>query len=126
MITAMKQNGNMSTPVRNSTVVIGAATTPPSGCTTNATSLCPIKATFTGSASIQDITNPNAPTSIEGGATVQLDMIDYGEPGSNGPAGPDQLAITVWNKTGNLWYSSRWDGTKSVMQPLDGGNLVVH
>src|SRR3546814_7084049 len=29
MITAMKQNGRMSTPVRKSTVVIGAATTPP-------------------------------------------------------------------------------------------------
>ena len=30
MITAMKQNGRMSTPVRNSTVVIGAAMAPPS------------------------------------------------------------------------------------------------
>src|SRR6516164_1231993 len=30
MITAMKQNGRMSTPPRKSTVVIGAATTPPS------------------------------------------------------------------------------------------------
>src|SRR5690606_5696452 len=29
MITAMKQNGRMSTPVRNSTVVIGAAMAPP-------------------------------------------------------------------------------------------------
>ena len=29
MITAMKQNGKMSTPPRKSTVVIGAATTPP-------------------------------------------------------------------------------------------------
>jgi hypothetical protein len=72
------------------------------------------------------VTNPNAPISVEGGATVQLDMIDYGEPGSNGPAGPDQLAITVWNKTNNLWYSSRWNGTNSVLQLRDGGNLVVH
>jgi hypothetical protein len=100
--------------------------TPPAGCTTNATPTCPIKATFTGSASIQDVTNPNSPISIEGGATIQLDMIDYGEPGSNGPAGPDKMAITVWNKTNNLWYSSRWNSTASVLQLQDGGNLVVH
>jgi hypothetical protein len=99
---------------------------PAGPCTYNATSMCPIKATFTGSASIQDVTNPLAVISVEGNATAQLDMIDYGEPGSNGPAGPDQMAITVWNKSNNLWYSSKWSGTTSVLQLLDGGNLVAH
>jgi hypothetical protein len=100
--------------------------TPTAPCTYNASSACPIQATFTGSATIQDVTNPAAPISIEGGATVQLDMVDWGEPGSNGPAGPDQMGLTVWTKTNALWYSSRWTGTKTVMQLLDGGNLVVH
>jgi hypothetical protein len=102
-------------------------TIPPSGCTYNATATCPIKATFTGSASIQDVTNPLAPLSVDGGATVQLDMFDYGEPGSTGP-GPDQISITVWNKSNALWYSSRWNSTAKVpiLQLLDGGNLVAH
>jgi hypothetical protein len=106
--------------------VTNCTATPTAPCTYNASSTCPIQATFTGSASIQDVTNPSAPISIEGGATVQLDMVDWGEPGSNGPAGPDQMGITVWTKTNVLWYSSRWNGTKTVMQLLDGGNLVVH
>ena len=63
--------------------------------------------------------------SLDGNATLQLDMIDYGEPGSTGP-GPDQFAITVWNKSGNLWFSTRWNGTVSVLQLLDGGNVVAH
>jgi hypothetical protein len=55
-----------------------------------------------------------------------MDMVDWGEPGSNGLAGPDQMGITVWTKTNTLWYSSRWNGSKTLMQLLNGGNLVVH
>ena len=99
---------------------------PTAPCTTNASSTCPIQAVFSGQASISDVTNPTTPISIEGGATVQMDMVDWGEPGSNGPAGPDQMGITVWTKTNALWYSSRWNGTKTLMQLLNGGNLVVH
>jgi hypothetical protein len=36
------------------------------------------------------------------------------------------MGITVWTKTSALWYSSRWNATKTLMQLLDGGNLVVH
>jgi hypothetical protein len=106
--------------------ITGCTATPTAPCTTNASSTCPIQATFTGSATISDVTNPAVPISIEGGATVQMDMVDWGEPGSNGPAGPDQMGITVWTKTNALWYSSRWNATKTLMQLLDGGNLVVH
>ncbi|TMG00287.1 MAG: tandem-95 repeat protein, partial [Chloroflexi bacterium] len=104
----------------------GCTATPQNGCTYNASSICWIKATFKGGANIQDVTNPANPISLDGGATLQMDMTDYGEPGSNGPAGPDSMAITVINKAGNLWYSSNWNGTKTVEQLLDGGNLVVH
>jgi hypothetical protein len=98
---------------------------PAGGCTYNATAACPIKATFTASASIQDVTDPLNVISIEGSATVQLDIFDFGEPGSTGP-GPDTMAITVWNKSNNLWYSSKWSGSVSLNQKLDGGNVVVH
>jgi hypothetical protein len=108
--------------------ITGCTAAPVSPCTFNASSTCPIQATFTGSASIQDVTNPTAAVSITGGALAQMDMVDWGEPGSNGPAGPDQMGISVWTGKNNttLWYSSRWNGAKTLMQLLNGGNLVAH
>jgi hypothetical protein len=55
-----------------------------------------------------------------------MTMTDYGEPGSNGPAGPDSLAVTLTGKDGSLLYASNWQGGKAFEQLLDGGNLVVH
>jgi MBG domain/MBG domain (YGX type) len=76
--------------------------------------------TFNGKASIQDITIPAAPISVDGNASLQVTMTDNGEPGSN-----DTIGITVWNKNGGLWFSSNWSGTKTLEQLLGGGNLVV-
>ncbi|MER2998982.1 MBG domain-containing protein [Pontibacter populi] len=78
------------------------------------------KAIFNGQASIQDITNPDLPVSVEGGAMLQVTMTDMGEPGKN-----DQIAITVWKKDGGLWFASDWDGTQTVEKVLAGGNVVV-
>jgi hypothetical protein len=78
-------------------------------------------AVFNGKASIQDITNPQMPVSVDGNATLQVSMTDRGEPGSN-----DSLGITVWNKSGGLWFASQWSGTATREQNLAGGNLVVH
>jgi hypothetical protein len=94
---------------------------PTSPCTTNATMTCPITATFNGKANIQDVTNPNAPVSIDGNATLQVNLTDRGEPGAN-----DTIAFTVWNKNNALWFSSRWNGTTTLEQLLGGGNLVAH
>ena len=47
-------------------------------------------------------------------------MTDRGEPGTG-----DTLAITLWDKSGGLWFSSRWDGTQTKKKTLKGGNLVV-
>jgi len=79
------------------------------------------KATFNGKASIQDITNPLVPLSVDGNATLQVTMTDAGEPGSS-----DKIAITVWNKAGGLWFASNWSGTGTVEQLLGGGNLIAH
>ncbi len=78
------------------------------------------RATFNGKASIMDITDPLAPISIDGNATLQVKTTDNGEPGST-----DTLAITVWNKNGGLWFASHWSGTTTLEQTLAGGNLVV-
>ncbi|MCK5217385.1 MAG: PKD domain-containing protein, partial [Methanosarcinales archaeon] len=77
-------------------------------------------ATFDSKANIQDITDPLNPISIDGNAALQMTLTDNGEPGSS-----DSIAITLWNKNGGLWYSSNWDGIKTIEQNLDGGNLVV-
>jgi hypothetical protein len=78
------------------------------------------KANFTGKATIWDITNPWHITSVDNSATLQLWLTDNGEPGSG-----DTLGIQVLNKSGSLWFSSSWNGVKTVEQKLDGGNLLV-
>jgi hypothetical protein len=91
-------------------------------CTTavNPSATCPATATFNGKASIQDVTNPLAPVSIDGNATLQVTMTDKGEPGSS-----DSIGITVWNKSGGTWFTSNWDTTlgRTIEQLLGGGNL---
>jgi len=79
------------------------------------------RATFYGKASIQDVTVPASPVSIDGNATLQVTLTDIGEPGTG-----DTIGITLWTKTGDLWFTSNWSGTKTVEQTLAGGNLVVH
>jgi hypothetical protein len=90
-------------------------------CATGASSAtCPGTATFNGKANIQDITNPLAPVSIDGNASLQVTMTDKGELGKD-----DTIGITLWDKNGGLWFSSNWVSPKTVEQLLGGGNLVV-
>jgi hypothetical protein len=77
-------------------------------------------AVFNGKANIQDITDPLNPISIDGNAALQITMGDNGEPGSG-----DTIGITLWNKSGGLWFASKWVGMNTVEQLLAGGNLVV-
>jgi hypothetical protein len=77
-------------------------------------------ATFNGKAGIQDITDPLNPIAVDGNARLQLTLTDKGEPGTS-----DTIGITLWNKSGGLWFASAWDGAKTVEQTLSGGNLVV-
>ncbi|HET9826656.1 MAG TPA: Ig-like domain repeat protein, partial [Chitinophagaceae bacterium] len=77
-------------------------------------------AVFDGKASIQDITDPSLPISIDGNASLHVEIVDRGEPGNT-----DSIAITVWNKDGGLWFASRWNGSRTTKQQLAAGNLVV-
>ncbi len=77
-------------------------------------------AVFNGKANIQDITNPAAPIAIDGNATLQVTMTDAGEPGTS-----DKIGITVWNKSGGLWFSGSWNGVKTTEQLVTKGNLKV-
>jgi hypothetical protein len=112
--TIIRNNGRVYQIKGNSMTSLSIKLPPPPATT-------PATATFNGKSSIQDITNPLAPISIDGNATLQVTMTDNGEPGSS-----DTIAITVWNKIGGMWFSSNWTGTKTMEQTLGGGNLQVH
>jgi len=77
------------------------------------------KATFNGQASIQDITTGTA-VPLEGNATLQVTMTDNGELGIT-----DRIGITVWNKSGGLFFASDWTGVTTKEDVLGKGNLVV-
>ncbi|MDQ3871838.1 MAG: hypothetical protein M3301_09530, partial [Chloroflexota bacterium] len=99
---------------------ITSLVTHPCTAATSPSNTCPSTATVSGKGSIQDITNALAPISVDTNATFQVTLTDKGEPGST-----DTVGITVWNAAGTLWFSSNWDGTKTVEQVLTGGNLAV-
>jgi len=81
----------------------------------------PAWASCSGKASIEDITNPLAPVSVEGNATVKIDMTDRTDAGTG-----DAIAITIWNKTGGLWFASNWNGIFTDQQVLAGGNININ
>jgi hypothetical protein len=85
-----------------------------------ASSTCVATATFTGKANITDITDPLATISLGGNQLLTVKMTDRGEPGNT-----DSIAIQLANSNGGLWFSSNWDGTRTVEQTLQNGNLVV-
>ncbi|MCU7550473.1 T9SS type A sorting domain-containing protein [Chitinophagaceae bacterium LB-8] len=89
--------------------------------TTSATGTTQGKATFNGKASIQDITNPMSPVSVDGNATIQVEMTDRGELGTG-----DAIGITIWNKAGGVWFASNWDGIRTQEQVLAGGNIKIN
>jgi hypothetical protein len=85
------------------------------------TTTSPAKAVFTGKANIQDITNPLNVISVAGNQLLQVSMTDRGEPGSG-----DDISIIVWNASNEVWFTSKWDGTRTAQQVIDGGNIKVH
>ncbi|MGH8992936.1 MAG: MBG domain-containing protein [Acidimicrobiia bacterium] len=79
------------------------------------------KAVLQAKANVQDITVPTAPVSIDGNASLTLTMTDKGEPGT-----ADSVGLQVLSKSGGLYFSSQWNGTRTTEKVLGGGNLVVH
>jgi len=80
----------------------------------------PARASFSGKASIQDITNPLAPVSVDGNATIKVEMTDRNDIGTG-----DAIAITVWNNAGALWFASNWSGIRNDEQTLAAGNIRI-
>lgn len=80
----------------------------------------PRTATLDGVATITDVTNPLSPVPVATGALVQLALDDNGTRGTT-----DTVGVTVWDPAGGLWFSSRFDGVRTVVQRLTTGNLTV-
>jgi hypothetical protein len=78
------------------------------------------KAVFVSKANITDISNPLLPVPLGGNLTLQINMTDRGEPGSN-----DMIGISLWDGS-TLLYSNSWNGSSTDQQLLAKGNLVVH
>jgi hypothetical protein len=72
-------------------------------------------------ARLRDVTNPFRPVLLDGQATVRITLDDNGAP----RALADTLGITVWHKSGQLWFSSNWDGARTTEQTLGVGDVVV-
>ena len=83
-------------------------------------------ASFYVMGSIQDITDPLLPVTVEGNAIVQLAMTDFGDPGGTATDPiADRIGITIRTTLGGVWYSSKSDGKNTLEQNLDGGNLRI-
>jgi hypothetical protein len=80
----------------------------------------PKKGTFTTKANMTDITDPLNPISLGGNLRLQIDMTDASTGGQT-----DMVGITLWNANGGLYFTSNWNGTKTIEQLLGGGNISV-
>ena len=81
----------------------------------------PAWASCSGKASIQDITNPLVPVSVDANATIKVEMTDRTDVGTG-----DAIAITIWNKSGGLWFASNWNGLFTDQQVLAAGNISIN
>ncbi len=79
----------------------------------------PANATFISKANLTDVTNPLAPVALGGGYTLQMAMLDNGEPGAT-----DTISFELTN-SGAVVFSSNWDGVKTAQKVLSGGNVVA-
>ena len=73
-------------------------------------------AMFQSKGNLTDVTNPDAPVSIQGNLLIQMEVVD---------GNPDQIRFTLRNSSGQLMYASAWNGVTAVFMDLVGGNIVV-
>jgi predicted extracellular nuclease len=79
------------------------------------------RATIVARATIVDVTDPGVSRLVDAAALIRITVADQGEPG----AGSDTVAVTVVDGLARVWFSSRWDGVKTIDQTISGGNVNV-
>jgi len=95
---------------------------------TPAVGTTPATAAFTSGNATVTVTNiiTGVVTNPVGNGNLTIEMTDVCEPGGGSNVSSDLIAITLKDAKGALLYSNNWDGTKTVKQPLNGGNLQIH
>jgi hypothetical protein len=73
-------------------------------------------ALFSSKATVKEELPDGSMVSIDGGAILQISVTDKDSSG-------DLLAITVQRSKGGLWYSSNWNGTKTVEKAVSTGDV---
>ena len=78
-------------------------------------------AQFTSKANVNEILPNGTQVSIEGNDVMQLTLTD----GTPTNTATRTLGITIQRTKGGTWYSSSWDGTKTVEKQVYSGNVSV-
>jgi len=76
-------------------------------------------ASFSSKSNLVEVLEDGTRVGVESGITLQLSMTD------NGAGALDKFAITLYSKSGGVWFSSNWSVTKTVEQLLHEGNVYV-
>jgi hypothetical protein len=74
-------------------------------------------ASFTTKATLTDITNPFYPVAIAGNLDLFVNLNDVSTSGQG-----DQVSILLQSGS-KILFSSNWNGTKTILQTLGGGNV---
>ena len=74
-----------------------------------------------GSATLTDVTDARQPVVVASAAPMLLTVIDD-SPAKTQP----KLSLVLFNRGGGLWFSSSWDGARTVEQELATGTLQIH
>lgn len=85
------------------------------------TSIADMKtAVLVADAKLTDVTQPFSPVTLAENLSLQLDLIDKGEPGDN-----DEMAISLFD--GNeLLFSSNWQENLTIADLLFNGNIIIY
>jgi hypothetical protein len=88
----------------------------------------PATAAFTSGNATITVTNTitGVTTTPVGNGNLTIEISDICEPGGGSNVSSDLIAVTLKDSKGALLYSNNWDGSKTVKQPLNGGNLQIH
>ena len=105
----MEADGVLHTYEIRSNAILSVVTNPSTG-----------SATFEARATIKDVTDPLNVISIDGNALLRITVSDGGN------IAADRIGATLWNKDGGLYFSSLWDGIRTLEDELEGGNIGVH
>jgi hypothetical protein len=79
-------------------------------------------ATFSSKANVVELLPNGTQVSIEGNDVMTLTLTDGATITGNTTK---KLAITIQRTKGGTWYSSSWDGTKTVEKQINSGNVSV-